>query len=66
MQIDLGPIRTFQEKIVPAGTRLAGWSALVQSFGLRVPVRRTCAVSEQHIRLLMTMTASSEGVVRWG
>src|ERR1035438_5318010 len=50
MQIDLGPIRTFQEKNVPAGTRLAGWSALVQSFGLRVPVRRTCAVSEQHIR----------------
>jgi hypothetical protein len=50
MQIDMGAMRTFQEKIVPAGARLVGWSALVQSFGLRVPVRRCCAVSEQHIR----------------
>lgn len=50
MKLDMEPVRAFQEKTVPVGTRLAGWAALVHSFGLRVPVRRACAVSEQHIR----------------
>ena len=50
MQLNLVPIRTFQEKTVPADARLVGWSALVYSLGIRAPVRRPCAVSEQHIR----------------
>jgi len=49
VQLNLAPIKTFQEKTVPADTRLAGWSVLVQSLGVRAPVRRPCAVSEQHI-----------------
>ncbi|HEY4354565.1 MAG TPA: Fic family protein, partial [Acidobacteriaceae bacterium] len=50
MQLNLGPIRRFQEKTVPANARLVGWSALVQESGVRVPVRRTSVVSESHIR----------------
>jgi hypothetical protein len=50
LQLDLRPTRIFQEKTVPTGTRLAGWSALVHAFRIQAPVRRPCAVSEQHIR----------------
>ena len=42
--------RTFQEKTVPADTRLAGWAALVQTFGVQAPVRRPSAVSGQHVK----------------
>jgi Fic/DOC family len=41
---------TFQEKTVPADTRLAGWAALVQTFGILAPVRRPSAVSGQHVK----------------
>ena len=40
----------FQQKTVPAGTKLAGWAALVQTFGVQVPVRRPSAVSGQHVK----------------
>ena len=49
---------TFQEKTVPAEARLAGWAWLVQSFGVRAPVRRPSAVSDQHVK------ASSREAVR--
>jgi hypothetical protein len=42
--------RTFQEKTVPADARLAGWAALVQTFGVQAPVRRPSAVSGQHVK----------------
>ena len=42
--------RIFQEKTVPTETRLAGWAALVQTFGVQAPVRRPSAVSEQHVK----------------
>jgi hypothetical protein len=35
---------------VPADTRLAGWAALVQRFGVHAPVRRPSAVSGQHVK----------------
>ena len=41
---------TFQEKTVPSETRLAGWAWLVQSFGVRAPVRRPSAISDQHVK----------------
>ena len=44
------PIAVFQEKIVPDGTRLVGWAALVHALALRGPVRRPSCVSEQHVR----------------
>jgi hypothetical protein len=47
---DNGPIGTFQEKTVPAETRLAGWAALVQKFGVKAPVRHPSAVSGQHVK----------------
>ena len=40
----------FQEKTGPADTKLAGWAALVQRFGVQAPVRRPSAVSEQHVK----------------
>jgi hypothetical protein len=39
----------FQEKLVPAGARLAGGAWLVNTFGVSAPVRRPSCVSEQHI-----------------
>jgi len=41
---------TFQEKTLPADTRLAGWAALVHTFGVPAPVRRPSAVSGQHVK----------------
>ncbi len=35
---------------MPAGSRLVGWAALVRALGIQAPVRRLCAVSEQHVR----------------
>jgi hypothetical protein len=43
-------VGTFQEKKVPADTRLAGWASLVHTFGLRAPVRRPSVVSGQHVK----------------
>ncbi len=40
----------FQEKAVPAHTRLAGWAALVQTFEVQAPVRRPSVVSGQHLK----------------
>ncbi len=40
----------FQEKTVSADTRLAGWAALVQTFGVQAPVRRPSVVSGQHVK----------------
>ena len=50
MQINTDPIRIFQEKTVPADSRLAGWSALVRALEVQAPVRRPCAVSNQYVR----------------
>jgi Fic/DOC family len=50
MRLERAPIAIFQEKIIPGGTRLAGWAALVHAFALPVPVRRPASVSEQYVR----------------
>ena len=41
---------TFQEKTVLTDTRLAGWAALVETFGVEAPVRSPSVVSEQHVK----------------
>jgi hypothetical protein len=41
---------TFQEKSVPADARLAGWAALIQTFSVQAPIRRSSAVSRQHVK----------------
>jgi len=50
MRVSTEPLAVFQERSVPAGARLAGWAALVESLGIKAPVRRPSFVSEQHIR----------------
>ncbi len=40
---------SFHDEIVPKGTQLAGWAALVQALDLQTPVRRPSCVSEKHI-----------------
>lgn len=42
--------QTFQDRLVPKATRLAGWAALVRGFDLDAPVRVPSAVAEGHIR----------------
>jgi hypothetical protein len=41
---------TFQDQLLPKGTRLAGWAALVQGLGIAAPVRTSSAVAEGHIK----------------
>src|SRR5665213_2380591 len=43
-------VGTFQERTVPADTKLAGWAFLVHAFGVQAPVRRPSAVSGQHVK----------------
>lgn len=40
---------SFHDEIVPKGTHLAGWAALVQALGLHTPVRQPSCISEKHI-----------------
>lgn len=49
MRLKLTTPATFQDKIVPKGTQLAGWAALIQALGLQSPVRQPSCVSEKHI-----------------
>lgn len=43
-----GPV--FQERTVPAGSRLAGWALLAHHLGIPAPVRKPSCVSDQHVR----------------
>jgi hypothetical protein len=49
MTLEPTPITIFQDKIVPSGTRLVGWAALIHALALPAPVRRPSCVSEQHV-----------------
>lgn len=50
MHLELEAPVSFQDEVIPRGTQLAGWAALVQALGLQVPVRQPSCVSEKHIR----------------
>jgi hypothetical protein len=50
MRLTLKTPASFQDKLVPKGTQLAGWAALVQALGLQAPVRQPSCVSEKHVR----------------
>ena len=44
-----GPVRVFQEQRLPEKATPAGYSALINAFGLSVPLPRTlCAIGEHH------------------
>ncbi len=49
MRLELIPTKVFQERIVPEGSNLAGWSALVHALSIAAPVRRPSCVSKQHV-----------------
>ncbi|MBM3503343.1 MAG: cell filamentation protein Fic [Alphaproteobacteria bacterium] len=50
MELRLDPPSTFQGTVVPAGTSLVGWAAIVHALGLKAPVRRPSCVSDSHVR----------------
>jgi hypothetical protein len=50
MHLETPPTTVFQDRTVPAGTRLVGWAALVQALAVPAPVRRLSCLSEQHVR----------------
>src|SRR5213593_1182800 len=50
MDLRLDPPLTFQDRLVPKGTRLVGLAALVHGLGLAAPVRAPSGVAEGHIR----------------
>ena len=49
MRLDLETGAYFQDRVVPSGSQLAGWAALVQSLGIHAPVRHPRCVSDKHI-----------------
>lgn len=49
-KLDTAPPPTFQDRIVPDETRLAGWSALIHGLGIQAPLRAPCAVADGHIK----------------
>ncbi len=50
MHLELKTPSGFQDKLVPKGTQLTGWAALVQALGLQAPVRQPSCVSEKHVK----------------
>jgi Fic/DOC family len=50
MHLKSAKVTTFQENIVPSGTKLAGLAALAHALSVQAPVRRPSCVSEKHIR----------------
>ena len=50
MELKLDAPLTFQDRLVPKGTKLAGWAGLVHGLGLAVPARAPSSVAEGHIR----------------
>ena len=49
MRLEIETPLGFQDEVVPKGTQLAGWAALVQALGLQAPVRLPSCVSEKHV-----------------
>lgn len=50
MNLNLGPLSIFRDSTIPAGTKLAGWSALVHALAIAAPVRKPSCVSELYVR----------------
>ena len=50
MRLALEAPVSFQNEMVPRGSQLAGWAALVQALGIQAPVRQPSCISEKHIR----------------
>lgn len=50
MALDFKAPLTFQDRLVPRDTRLAGWAALVHGLGIAAPVRTVSAVATGYIR----------------
>ena len=50
MDLNLETPPAFQDRLVPKGTRLAGWAALVHGLGIAAPVRAASAVADGFIK----------------
>ena len=50
MRLERIQTHTFQESLVPPGTKLVGWSALTQALSIQAPVRWPSCVSEKHVK----------------
>lgn len=50
MELESAPPLAFQDRLVPRGTRLAGWAALVHGLELKAPVRNLSVVANGHIK----------------
>ena len=50
LRLEAGGVSVFQERTVPAGSRLAGWSLLCHALRIAAPVRAPACVAELHIR----------------
>lgn len=49
MKLDLTAADYFQGDLVPPGTELAGWAAIVHALGIKAPVRSPSVISQKHV-----------------
>src|SRR6266568_2921743 len=49
MRIENKGVNTFQGKLIPEGSRLAGWAALTEALAVKGPVRSPAGVSDKHV-----------------
>jgi Fic/DOC family len=49
MELNVSAPPSFQDRLVPRGTRLAGWAALAHAYRLQAPVRAPSCVAEGHV-----------------
>lgn len=50
MKPDIRDPQFFQDEIIPDGTRMAGWAALVHALDIKAPVRHLSCISEKYVR----------------
>lgn len=50
MELNFDAPLTFQDRLVPRSTRLAGWAALVHGLGIPAPVRAASTIAAGHVK----------------
>ena len=50
MDLDFKDLQFFQDELIPDGTQIAGWAALVHALDIKAPVRHLSCISEKYVR----------------
>src|SRR3546814_16871291 len=64
MELNFDTPSAFQDRLVPTGTRLSGWAALVNGLGISAPARAASAVAGGHSKRSEERRGGKRGSVR--